>query len=204
MVLWQLLQRGQSVDCPPKDELVQHGFLQLRSRPTPNRFVSPLRLQANAVPTIFWVLGLLLLPENKQHLEAVVAEAQQAAGLGGTAAGSPVAGGMADAAVHGTPAVAAKARARSRTNSTAAPQGMPQPALHVRGQLKEHQAAGQLLTQEQQQGLVDLACNRHSHIAAAISETLRLRCFRYEPQAVGPGVSGDAAPGSVVMQHRSP
>lgn len=169
---------------PPKDELVQliSTISALCRLPTPNRFVLPHCLQANAVPTIFWVLGLLLLPENKQHLEAVVAEAQQAAGLGGTAAGSPAAGGTAAAAVQGTPAAAAKARARSRASGTAAPPDASQPASHVWEQPEEQQAAGQLLTQEQQQGLVDLACNRHSHIAAAISETLRLRCFRCAPQ----------------------
>lgn len=95
------------------------------------------------MPTIFWVMGFLLLPENKAHLAAVIAEAQQAAGLAAPAAGTPAA---------------------------AAPQQQQQG--------KGRGAGSSLLTLEQQQGLVSLACNRRSHVAAGVSETLRLRCFR--------------------------
>lgn len=50
-----------------------------------------LRLQANAVSSAFWTIGFLLLPENSQHLAAVVAEAWQAAAAG--AGGGGAAGG---------------------------------------------------------------------------------------------------------------
>ncbi|EFN50765.1 hypothetical protein CHLNCDRAFT_142513 [Chlorella variabilis] len=47
--------------------------------------------QANAVSSAFWTIGFLLLPENSQHLAAVVAEAWQAAAAG--AGGGGAAGG---------------------------------------------------------------------------------------------------------------
>ncbi len=132
-------------------------------------------LQANAVPTIFWVLGLLLLPENQQHLEAVVAEARQATGLS-SLPGQPANGSTNAGAVAGMLTAAAKAPSRTRgSGEAAAAQDSPQHAK----QAQHAQQAGQLLSEEQQQGLVELACNRHSQIAAAISETLRLRCFRW-------------------------
>ncbi|PRW32663.1 24-hydroxycholesterol 7-alpha-hydroxylase [Chlorella sorokiniana] len=148
--------------------------------------------QANAVPTILWVLGLLLLPENQQHLEAVVAEARQAAGLGSASIGSPTAGGArAAAAVQGTPAAAAKARSRARTR------GQQQQQQGQQRQNQEGDPAGQMLSEEQQQGLVELACNRHSRVAAAISETLRLRCFSIDVRiAASDGVLPGGTDGS--------
>lgn len=89
-------------------------------------------MQANAVPTTFWALGFLLLPENKQHLAAVVREAQQAA---------------------------------------------PRPPEQQQQQQNEVDAQRALPSAEQLQGLLGLAADRRSHVAAAISETLRLRCF---------------------------
>lgn len=114
------------------------------------------QLQANAVPTIFWVLGFLLLPENSAHLRAVVAEAQQAAqeGVGSEAGG---------------------------------------------------QEPAPLPTAEQLGGLVALAGDRRSRVAAAVSEALRLRCFSIDVRiaaadGVLPGGTDGSGPGIWVQQ----
>ena len=93
--------------------------------------------QANAVPTLTWVLGFLLLPENGRHRTAVVDEA---------AAAVAAASGDSDGAAS-DPATAADGGAEA----------LPRP--------------GDLA------GLVALAGERRSAVAAAIDETLRLRCF---------------------------
>lgn len=116
--------------------------------------------QANAVPTLFWLLGFLLLPGNQRHLEAVLSEAQAAAGAAPAAA-----------EVAGTPAAAAKARAQA--HAAAAQQAQAQ-AARAEGEPAE----AMLLTDAQKRGLVALASDRRSHLAAAVSETLRLRSFR--------------------------
>ena len=112
-------------------------------------------LQANAVPSSFWSVAFLLLPENQRHLQAVVAEAQQAVALlpGAAGAGAATAGAEAEAE--------AEARAGA--------------ALEGDG------GAGELLTAAQQQGLVALAVDRRSYAAAAVGEALRLRSFRWGP-----------------------
>ena len=156
-------------------------------------------LQANAVPTIFWLLGFLLLPANKQPLAAAVSEARQAAGLAATPDGA-AAGGAAGGA--GTPAAAAKARARARA-SGAASASRPAPPRQGGSTAK----GGGWLSEAQQAGLVELACNRHSRVAAAIAETLRLRCFSIDVRiaaadGVLPGGADGSGPGTWVQQVR--
>ena len=72
---------------------------------------------------------------------------------------------------------------------------MPPPSLQVtsavlrlllalKQQQEEHLGhdASPLLTESQQRGLVALACDRKSHVAAAVAEAMRLRSFRQAPR----------------------
>lgn len=115
------------------------------------------------MPSIYWALGFLLLPENSAHLQAVVAEAQQAA------------------------AAAAHAAA---------------------GCEAEGQEPSMLPTAEQLGGLIELASDRHSRVAAAVSEALRLRCFSIDVRiaasdGVLPGGTDGSGPGIWVQQARA-
>lgn len=145
----------------------------------PDRYVPNMLLavlwasQANAVPTAFWTLGFLLLPENKGHLQAVVdeavaavnaagvntAEVPQAAAEAGRSSGGPV----------------SNRSSESQQGREARGQGQQDQQQQPR---REENGTAPLLTEAQQRGLVGLACDRRSKVAAAVAEAMRLRSFR--------------------------
>jgi hypothetical protein len=135
--------------------------------PLPDLACPTLPLQANAVPSSFWSVAFLLLPENQRLLQAVVAKAQQAIAVHVRPAAAAAAG-------EGVGVAAAQAGAEAAAVGAGAGAGAA---------LEGEVGAGELLSVAQQQGLVALAVDRHSHAAAAVAEALRLCSFRCCPPA---------------------
>ncbi|KAL4421354.1 hypothetical protein ABPG75_010645 [Micractinium tetrahymenae] len=132
----------------------------LPDRHVPNMLLAVLwASQANAVPTAFWTLGFLLLPENRAHLQAVVDEAAAAVNAAQVAAGKCSSEGL----VAGS--------------DCEQQQQQEQQEKQQQQQGQQGQQEPPLLTEAQQRGLVSLACDRHSKAAAAVAEAMRLRSF---------------------------